>query len=254
MSAEFPNDNPALHRGAIWFNAETVGPPVADHVSFVDHDERAADTEPTPEVPMVIESGVVLADDHNPVAVGDDHNQGVVVARCDGEEEEVAVVVVEELPPLDDEAVVEVAANDIGPEESMAVPTGPDDPFTALVCAMADVAIGAGSPFVASLLPGLLMDGRLESGLSAEALAAMRAAGMLDESGMVTDELVRITKAWRAILCGTSDDLSTCGTMMLDEWAADLLARLFGATDRAAFLRRALRDRGVAAFGLIEAA
>jgi hypothetical protein len=41
---------------------------------------------------------------------------------------------------------------------------------------------------------------------------------------------------------------------MLDEWAADVLARLFGAPDRSAQLRRELRGRGVAAFGLIEAA
>jgi hypothetical protein len=41
---------------------------------------------------------------------------------------------------------------------------------------------------------------------------------------------------------------------MLDEWAADLLARLLGAPARATGLRRDLRSRGVAAFGLVEAA
>ena len=42
--------------------------------------------------------------------------------------------------------------------------------------------------------------------------------------------------------------------MMLDEWAADVLARLMGAPDRIPSLRRDLRTRGVVAFGLVEAA
>ena len=60
--------------------------------------------------------------------------------------------------------------------------------------------------------------------------------------------------AWRSILLGTSDDFGACGAAMLDEWAADLVARLLGAPSRATALRRDLRSRGVAAFGLVEAA
>ena len=48
---------------------------------------------------------------------------------------------------------------------------------------------------------------------------------------------------------GTSEDFSACGDAMLDEWAADLLARLVGGPTRATTLKRELRDRGVAAFG-----
>ena len=62
------------------------------------------------------------------------------------------------------------------------------------------------------------------------------------------------TRAWRAILRGTSDDFTACGGAMLDEWAAGILARLLGAPAREPVLRRELRARGVAAFGLVEAA
>jgi hypothetical protein len=76
---------------------------------------------------------------------------------------------------------------------------------------------------------------------------------MIDDDGPTTS-FTSVTSAWRAILRGTSDDLAACGTAMLDEWAADVLARLIGELGRTAQLRRELRDRGVAAFGLIEAA
>jgi hypothetical protein len=59
--------------------------------------------------------------------------------------------------------------------------------------------------------------------------------------------------AWRAVLRGEVDDISTCGSAMLDEWAADVVARAIGAPGRAAQLRRELRARGVCAFGLIAA-
>jgi hypothetical protein len=41
---------------------------------------------------------------------------------------------------------------------------------------------------------------------------------------------------------------------MLDEWASDLLAKLLNEPSKTSTLRQALRSRGVAAFGLVEAA
>jgi hypothetical protein len=46
-------------------------------------------------------------------------------------------------------------------------------------------------------------------------------------------------------------DLAACGELPLDEWAALLIASAMGAPGRAAELRRELRARGVAAFGLV---
>ncbi|MBX3200983.1 MAG: hypothetical protein KF894_22780 [Labilithrix sp.] len=142
-----------------------------------------------------------------------------------------------------------IVASEAPVHDSSALPPAPDDPFTVLVCTLADVAIAAGSPHVASLLPGLLYDGRLPEPLDAEAAEALRAAGVLEGSG-VAPAFVAVTSAWSAILRGTSDDFDACGASMLDEWAADLLARMLAAPARAQSLRQELRTRGVAAFGL----
>ncbi|MBX3213776.1 MAG: hypothetical protein KF850_17180 [Labilithrix sp.] len=147
------------------------------------------------------------------------------------------------LPPALDSSALPPAL------DSSALPPAPDDPFIVLVCTLADVAIAAGSPHVASLLPGLLYDGRLPEPLDAEAADALRAAGVLEGSS-VAPAFIAVTSAWSAILRGTSDDFDACGASMLDEWAADLLARMLAAPARAQSLRQELRTRGVAAFGL----
>ena len=63
--------------------------------------------------------------------------------------------------------------------------------------------------------------------------------------------------AWQGILRGESEDfaLSDGGALEpLDEWAADVLARVLGAPARTDGIRRELRRRGVAAFGLVASA
>jgi hypothetical protein len=61
-----------------------------------------------------------------------------------------------------------------------------------------------------------------------------------------------VATAWRAILRGESEDFSKCAAT-LDEWAANALASILSAPQKAGQLRRELRARGVAAFGLIDA-
>jgi hypothetical protein len=74
-------------------------------------------------------------------------------------------------------------------------------------------------------------------------------------NGLVRAEtLTRQVLAWQGILRGESEDYAACGSATLDEWAADLIARVLGSAARAASIRRDLRSRGVAAFGLIAAA
>jgi hypothetical protein len=158
-------------------------------------------------------------------------------------------IVVEDLPPLDETASVEGAAV----AESIALPAASDDPFTVLLGSLVDVALGAGSPHVASVLPALLLEARLEPGLAADVTKALTEANIASQDAL-TPAFIAQMQAWRAILLGTSDDFGACGPAMLDEWAADLVARLLGAPSRAAQLRRELRDHGVAAFGLVDAA
>jgi hypothetical protein len=235
LAAEFPNDNPELHHGVIWVclaptgaataerDVREVARPVPD--AFVDgaRFEIGHDAVPAPRISGVVMSGPADAETDEP----------------DPLEEP---IVVEELAPLDEGTDLEVVR--VGAH---------DDPWTILLSTLADIATGEGAPHVASLLPALLLDGRIEHALSADTARALAEARILDANS-VTAAFSETTRAWRAILRGTSDDLTACGGAMLDEWAADLLARLLGTPTRSTALRRELRNRGVAAFGLSLAA
>ncbi len=345
LASEFPNDNPALHRGVIWVNTEPTGgarperawppsgepprepapitlrsddepPPTLDHASSsasalagepdeglpptVDAASEDATEHPSlapPEDDEVDESPIVV-EELEPIEAhveGESTRDAAALAMSEGSapaladmsegsapapaESGVVLVtagrpVTSEAPPppapAESEVVLsatraesterddasgpltpvfeEVAASEI-PRETTSLPPAPDDPFTVLVCTLADVAISAGSPHVASLLPGLLFDGRLTEPLEADVAEALRVAGLWDGS-QVAPSFVAITAGWKAILRGTSNDFDACGAAMLDEWSADLLARLLAAPARAPMLRQELRSRGIAAFGL----
>jgi hypothetical protein len=189
-SAEFPNDNPELHDGAIWVCLETcaravavvetrVGPETIDALVLDLHAE-----------PITVVA--TPADDDDACDHDFDDDDG------DGDD----IEVVDELEPLDDGAIASEA------------------PFAIFVRTLAEVAVAAGGADAAALVT---------TALAEEAIA----------------------RAWRAILNGESEDFAACGQKPLDEWASELVARLVSAPSRAAQLRRELRARGVAAFGLV---
>ena len=298
LAAEFPNDNPELHRGVSWMCLDVTGLPVAIRhereaeplaVVVIEPEvlepsilEAVTVAEPEPASMSVVEllaapepEAVERLAAPEPEAVVIDEPpvpepriSGIVargaVHDLDDEDDDAADIVVEELPPLDESASVEgtpiTAAIMAAPppplatvETATSLPPASDDPFTVLVSTLADVAIGAGSPYVASLLPALLLEGRLDHAMAADAAGALAEADVA-RGTEVTATFIGQTRAWRALLAGTSDDFAACGNAMLDEWAAELLARLLGAPAKATALRRELRSRGVAAFGLVEAA
>lgn len=329
LSSEFPNDNPALHCGAIWICDEPTGPARAERVvrpmpvaevetsppdvvlsaiaaavltpsviaevlAMAEPESEDSELVAAPEADEEmfaspeLEAEPIAAFDHEPdedIVVEelepiDTSLEGEIVALAATELEpptEIAVaaeapvieeieiapatVVAEVMPPVVEEIEVapatvvatpifeEVVACEVVPAESSVLPAAPDDPFTSLVCTLADVAIGAGSPHVASMLPGLLFDARLPEPLDPEIAGALEAAGIVS-AGEISSAFIAVTTAWKAILRGTSDDFDACGAAMLDEWCSDLLARLLAAPGRAPTLRQELRTRGVAAFGI----
>ena len=267
LAAEFPNDNPALHCGASWVCLEVTGLPVA--IRAASSPEPAQDVAPVTSpadsvsVPSLSLAELITADTAEPlmpepaiplariseiVALG-------ITPREDSEgEHELGLdldepFLVEDLPPLEESASLEGV--ELAPTTTI-VPTASDDPWTVFVAALVDVAMGAGSPHVASVLPTLLLDGTLAP-MPEDAAAALAEAPVVRD-GAVTPTFLAQTRAWRAILLGTGDDFEACGGAMLDEWGADLVARLLGAPSRATVLRRELRSHGVAAFGLASAA
>ncbi|HSO33129.1 MAG TPA: hypothetical protein VLT33_11435 [Labilithrix sp.] len=289
LAAEFPNDNPALHAGARWLCLDVTGPAVAV-LPITPAPVPAPTAAPAVEPPsaVAVERSPIEAAIEGPVpsmsvaellteeaeAIPEARISGVVglgetprdesafdlvAAMEDLDEDE--PIVVEDLPPLEESATVEglapVLELDLTILASQATPAAasttiapppPDDPWVVLVAVLADVAIAAGSPHVASVLPGLLVDGVLAP-LPADAMKALAEANVV--SGNDVHPAFRAqTHAWIGILRGTSDDFGACGNAMLDEWAADLMARLLGAPGRANALKRDLRAHGVAAFGL----
>ncbi len=135
-----------------------------------------------------------------------------------------------------------------------ALPPPPDDPFVVFVSTLSDVAIAADAPHVAAAVAKLFVDGVILASIEGASIEALRAGGILSSDASVSPRFTSTTRAWAAILRGTSEDFSECGSAMLDEWAADVLARLLASPARATSLRQELRSRGVAAFGLVEAA
>jgi hypothetical protein len=198
-ASEFPNDNAALHFGAVWVVNEPCGG-----------------------WQMEVESGEHDTDD---------------LEYDDGAD----IEVVDELEPID----FELGATD-------------DDPFAAFVSTLVEVATQAGCEKAAAILPALLDDGCVVPGiLPSSVTQALLSTGLLVSSpaGLVGGEGFRRTaSAWRAVLRGDSEDFSACGSRMLDEWAAELVAALVASPTKAEQLRRQLRTRGIAAFGLVLAA
>jgi hypothetical protein len=159
-----------------------------------------------------------------------------VPAASDADEEGDDIEIVDELAfDAVDESMVDDLAFD-AVDESMV--DGPADPFATLVSLVEDVARTAGADDGAmATLARLLGRGRLEDSDDASS-RAMRAQAL----------------AWQGILRSESDDFGACGGAMLDEWCGALIATVIGRTARADVLKRELRRRGVAAFGLVEQA
>ncbi|HEV8245438.1 MAG TPA: hypothetical protein VGP93_06710 [Polyangiaceae bacterium] len=144
------------------------------------------------------------------------------------------------------------AATAVSPE-----PATESDGFDAFVAALVEISLAAGATRSAALLPALLEEGRVRlEALPEETLETLRVRSILAREGSeVTAAFAAVSRAWREVLRGTSNDLSACGASTLDSWAADLLCALSGApVSRASDYRRELRRRGIAAFGLLAAA
>jgi hypothetical protein len=187
--SELPNDNPALHRGAIWRCEHTSGP-----------------------------------------------------ATC---------VLPERVAPPREQADEATPGSPAPPASAT-----PADAFESLSAVLEDVARGSGAADdVVAGLKALLGMRRLDSAqlpdASVEALVAGAQLERTPQGIQRTDAFTRTVLAWQAILRAEGEDFAACGPTALDEWAADFIARVLGSPSAAAGLRRELRRRGVAAFGLV---
>ena len=238
--AEFPNDNPALHGGAIWLCLQVTGAPVC---------EKPAPP-PLPQVREKVAEPEIALEAQAEVEVPEALPDPVIEAAPEPLEAAAAVAVVEPptdpTPPVleadDDEEDIEIVDElsfdeviDESPAPQSVAPPASDDPFIALTQVLESVAraSGAGEAAVASLRI-VLGQARVTEGTGDELLVLREQAA-----------------AWQGILRGDSEDFAACGVASLDEWSSIAVARCLGEMARADGLRRELRRRGVAAFGLI---
>jgi hypothetical protein len=213
---EFPNDNPNLHRGGIWYCAHVVNAAVCDL--------RIA--EPTPAE-----------------ALCDDADDGSDAPWKQEDETVHAIETMAEAP---------LAVVDDGPRPA----DDEDDRFETFVQVLEDVMRGLGADDAATaglhaLLGKSRLDGISWSNSAVEALASGKLLDLTDSGLQRSEALTNRVLAWRGILRGESEDFGACGGATLDEWAADVVARALGNPARAEGIRRELRRRGVAAFGLV---
>lgn len=192
----------------------------------------------------VHESGIHLAaprtmEERSADAVSLDELARALAFDLDADDDGVTIVV-EELEAFEFEG--EAERDDARPQAE--APT----PFAEYVQAVAQAASAEGGD--GATLGRFLDTLELPPTLDEGARRALREADILSADDAATDAFRRTREAWRAILDGTSEDFAACGGAMLDEWTADLCARWLGTPALAPRLRRALRDRGVAAFGL----
>jgi len=135
-------------------------------------------------------------------------------------------------------------------------PPRPTDPFLSLVDVMVDVMLARGaSPDAAHFLRALVglerMEDRSAGDMACGALIAARLVAPGGRGLVRTPAFASQVLAWRQILSGESDDFAVCSAMALDEWAASLVASTLGDPSQTAGVRRDLRSRGVAAFGIV---
>jgi hypothetical protein len=231
--SEFPNDNPDLHDGLVWACPSPCAPALptlrlraAGAVRVLKPGWEKA----TPAPPVV---GPPL-----PVALA----PAFVESELASEPEPARAVAAESARPED----LEVTASD-----------PPPNGFASFVAALAAILAERGATRAATSVGALLGLARLApDAFDATTATALVARGMLDPtSGRPTPEFSVLARAWRDVLDDTGGDLSACGSATLDVFGANLLATLLGLpSGRAEELRRALRQRGVAAFGMLVAA
>ncbi len=234
--SEFPNDNEALHLGVCWGCEDVTEtahalPRVRRNVEAKTEAASESRFEPASASATELESDASLS-----LSVVEDED-----------EDDTIEILVEPLEAFGAEDELEiVAAADVTPEPAAtSIPPPLDDPFQQLVALLADLAIDAGDTVLAEALPRLLLEGEVP-----------READETTRRGLTTwlHEEGGTVRAWRAILRGEGEDYSACGAATLDEWASSVVARLLGAPERAPTFRRDLRSRGVAAYGLCDAA
>jgi hypothetical protein len=255
---EFPNDNPGLHDGARWVGLDVTGEPSCLLPRLAQ--PRSVEVVLAVAAIEVVEGGLEVPEaSAAPVEMASVETLDVVSESAPAFEDfDDELTAVGEPIEIVDDMVFEGTV-----DESEAAPgafsePAAEDAFLTLVSALEETALSLGaSPEQGACIRALFGVTRWDAvELGAPALDALVAAQILVEGGSRranglsrTREFTEQVLAWQGILRGESEDFALCTA--LDEWAADVVARVLGSPARAEGIRRELRRRGVAAYGLV---
>jgi hypothetical protein len=260
--SEFPNDNPELHDGLVWACPAPCAPPLptlrlreAGPVRVLKPGWEPA----TPVAPAVAPASLVPLPEPD-CELAEPMVEVEHVAEPEPESELAepvaeSVAVPESILALAEPALLESepASNAAADDPEAPTPSG----FEAFIAALSSLLAERGATRAAANIGALLGQTRLaRDAFDTPTRKVLVARGFIDgKTARPTPEFSVIAQAWRDVLDGANGDLSACGSATLDVWGADIAAALLGSPrERADDLRRALRQRGVAAFGMLAAA
>ena len=229
-AAEFPHENGLVDRGALWIGDGLCGAERAILSPRVAA-ERAGDAPPSSCEEQPVAAAAPVSREQSPNGAT---SPPQVTAR----------------PPAEPSP---------GPAASRSGTEAPpvDERVEQFVRTIAEVAVSHGAAEAAAHVESLLKFGTpapLE--LSTEAERALLEGNIVEatETGFhATAWFTETSSAWQSILRGEPGNLAVCGESTLDSWTADLIARLVAKPGMASTIRRDLRRRGIAAFGMLDA-
>lgn len=129
--------------------------------------------------------------------------------------------------------------------------------YDSFVAALSAVLLQRGATRGAAVVASLLDGARLEVAALGETLVQqLSSAGIGEQRGeqfCVEGGFAQVASGWRALLSDESADFSSCAET-LDDWATRVVGALLPSPAPAKDIRRELRRKGVAAFGMLAAA
>ena len=233
---EFPTDNSELSAGAFWISRRPTGLPRATVRALPPRPPKTL----TPAGP-------------SPEALRAEARESVVKSEP---AVELPAAAEADLPKERSVNVVDNHDDDsTEPGEVCGRSNSTSNSYEFLVAAVSKTLSESGQSKLASAVPSLLSGGLAKKRLiPAKLRRRLIEAGVLVRQGsglLLNDSLRAGAETWQKILSGETLDFDSSEFAGLDEWAADLLAKLTGQAARSETYRQRLRKHGVAAFGVV---
>lgn len=162
-----------------------------------------------------------------------------------------------EAPPVEISAAEPPTAEEPKQSGSVARAAAESAAYDSFVAALSAVLLQRGATRGAAVIGSLLEGARVETNALGETLVQqLSQAGIGEQRGeqfLVDPGFAQAAHGWKTLLSAESEDFSSCAET-LDDWATRLVGALLPNPAPVKDIRRELRRKGVAAFGMLAAA